>query len=210
MRIMSITRLTKEYINSHPSVKDCMRHGIINYSKLSRMIMKEKGVSEFDAVLIACRRHSSSIKKDKTSESAIINVMKASSIEVRNRRMAAVIEKSTSGDTIARLQQKIMRKKEPFHLIEGTNAITIITSMGFMEDITASCKGRITSIGDGLAELLIKSPRRIETTAGVNAHIFSLLADNNINVIEQMSCWTDTLIIIKEEDIGKAMEALKF
>ena len=35
------TELTEKYLEEHPSIKDCLKHGIINYSKLSRKIAQE-------------------------------------------------------------------------------------------------------------------------------------------------------------------------
>ena len=35
------TELTEKYLAEHPSIKDCLREGVINYSKLSRKIAKD-------------------------------------------------------------------------------------------------------------------------------------------------------------------------
>ena len=35
------TELTEKYLSEHPSIKDCLKEGIINYSKLSRKIANE-------------------------------------------------------------------------------------------------------------------------------------------------------------------------
>jgi aspartokinase len=42
------------------------------------------------------------------------------------------------------------------------------------------------------------------------AFIFSLFAEFNINIIETMSSWTDTIFVIEEKDIGKVMEIMRF
>jgi aspartokinase len=49
---------------------------------------------------------------------------------------------------------------------------------------------------------------RIETTPGVVSFIYGLLSDNGINVQEEMSCWTDLMIIIDEKNAAKAMRVL--
>jgi len=45
---MNITKLSEKYINEHPSIKDCVRKGLINYSSLTRQIASElaEGISE--------------------------------------------------------------------------------------------------------------------------------------------------------------------
>ncbi len=37
----SLAEKTRIYIDAHPSVKDCVSRGLINYSSLARMIMKD-------------------------------------------------------------------------------------------------------------------------------------------------------------------------
>ena len=40
----SLAEKTRMYIDAHPSIKDCVSKGLINYSSLARMIMKDIGV----------------------------------------------------------------------------------------------------------------------------------------------------------------------
>ncbi|GAG32571.1 unnamed protein product, partial [marine sediment metagenome] len=47
-------------------------------------------------------------------------------------------------------------------------------------------------------------------TPGVNAFVYSKFREHGINIIEQMSCWTDTIIVILEEHIATVMKFLKF
>ena len=59
------TELTEKYLSEHPSIKDCLKKGIINYSKLSRTIAKELNIEKktsIEAILIACRRYEAKIK----------------------------------------------------------------------------------------------------------------------------------------------------
>jgi hypothetical protein len=61
-----------------------------------------------------------------------------------------------------------------------------------------------------LAEVTIKSPEDIETTPGAYAYLCSLLGENNINIVETLSCWTDTIFLVREEDVGRVMSLLRF
>jgi hypothetical protein len=54
---MSITKQAEAYISEHPSIKDSLIKGLINYSALSREICEHLRTDRFDAVLIACRRY---------------------------------------------------------------------------------------------------------------------------------------------------------
>ena len=38
----------------------------------------------------------------------------------------------------------------------------------------------------------------------------NFLAENGVNILEFLSCWTDTLFIIDSKDVNKAITFLKF
>ena len=40
---------------------------------------------------------------------------------------------------------------------------------------------------------------------GVMGHICSILGENDVNIIETSSCWTDTIIVIKKEHLAKTI-----
>ena len=58
--------------------------------------------------------------------------------------------------------------------------------------------------------LIIKSPEDMEKVPGVVSYIYSLLGDHGVNVVETMSCWTDTIVVVSEKEIPTAMEFLSF
>ncbi|MBI3309188.1 MAG: hypothetical protein HYZ79_07435, partial [Candidatus Melainabacteria bacterium] len=101
---MNITKLTEQYISEHPSIKDCLKNGLINYSSLSRLIASDLSLSlekKFDAILIACRRFRKKLKKEDTQERKILSILKQSKIEIKNKIIAIVLEKDIfSGNLI--------------------------------------------------------------------------------------------------------------
>ncbi|MDP7180695.1 MAG: hypothetical protein QF824_05495 [Candidatus Woesearchaeota archaeon] len=210
---MNITKLTEQYISNHPSIKDGMKKGIINYSKLSRQIAEDSDIDlkkNFDAILIACRRYSDKLKSYETKESKVLKILKQSKVEIKNKIIVVVIEKSIYFDNLLTLEKEIKKKAEIFNLIEGTNAITLITTEEFLDKIRTLFKSKIIKENKDLVEITLRSPKEIETTPGVINYLYSLFWDNDINIVETMSCWTDTLFVIKEEDIGRIMPLLKF
>ena len=54
------------------------------------------------------------------------------------------------------------------------------------------------------------SAKQIETTSGVISYLYSLLGENNINILETLSCWTDTIFLVEEKDLSRVMEFLRF
>ena len=206
----NIQKQTEEYISAHPAILDSLKNGLINYSKLARLICKELNIKSFDAVLIACRRSYYKFKKSKAQEQQIVDILKRSRIEVKNKIIVVVLEKQVYYDSVLELGKEIKRKAETFHVIESNNAITLITSEDFLEKINSKFKQRIINLQTNLAEVTLKSPKELETTPGVMGYLFSLLAQNNINIVETMSCWTDTLFVVHDNDIQKIINVLRF
>ncbi len=210
---MNITKTTFEFIDQHPSIKDCVMKGIVNYSALSRFISRDLGLDpkkHFDAVVIACRRYYAKVKNKEPMETKIKKLLAASRVEVKNKIVVAVVEKDLYYANLIELHREIKAKAEVFHIIEGSSTMTIITTAGFLEHIRRFFRQKIIKITENLAELNLKSSRELEQIPGVMAYLTSLLAGNGINIIETMSTWTDTLFVIDEKDVPKAMQVLRF
>lgn len=210
---MSITKLTEHYIAEHPSVNDCLKKGLINYSSLTRNICKDLNLDlnkNFDAVLIACRRYYRKVSKEPVLEDKIINILKGSKLEVKTKIVVVLVEKNIYYGNLIELQKEVKKKSELFHIIEGSNTMTIITAHEFLGIVKKLFKNKIIKISEGLAEVTLKSSEDMENTPGVVAHLSTLLAENGINIIETMSTWTDTLFVIAEKDIARVMGLLRF
>jgi len=207
----NITKLTEEYINHHPSIKDAVKKGLINYYALTRLICKDAALdvkNNFDAVLIACRRYHKKIKDYKVLGDRIIQILRNSKLEVKTKIMVVVTEKNIYFNNLLDLQKDIKKKAEIFHVIEGSNTITLITSQEFKAEIEKLFKNKIIKITDGLAEVVMKHPEDMEDTPGVISYLTTLLAEKGINIVETMSCWTDTLFVVSEQDIAIVLDAL--
>ncbi len=212
-KMPNITKLTEEYISNHPSVKDCLKNDLINYSSLSRQIAKELNLNvknNFDAILIACRRYQRKLRGEEILENKISKILKNSKIEIKNKVIAVVLEKDVFFGTLQILEKEIKKNKEIFRIIEGASAITVITTEEFLDTIRKYFKNKIIAENTNLAEITIKSPKEIEEVPGTYAYLCSLFGENNINIVETLSCWTDTIFLIYEKDVGKAINLLRF
>lgn len=210
---MNITKITEKYVNEHPSIKDCLRKGMINYSALTRKIAEDLNLNlknNFDAILIACRRYFRKVKKEDILEKKIIDILRLSKLEVKNKIIVVVVEKDIYFNHLIDLHKEVKKKAEIFHIIEGSNTITLITASEFLEQIKRLFKNKILRITENLAEINLKSSEELEKTPGVIAYLATLLAENGINIVETMSTWTDTLFVVSENDIAKVMSVLKF
>ena len=210
---MNITKLAEDYIGEHPSIKDCLKNNLVNYSSLSRLIASDLNINlkkNFDAILIACRRFRRKLRQEDIFERRILKILKESKIEIKNKIIAVVLEKDILFGTLLNLEKEIKSKKEIFRIIEGASAITIITAEDFIDSIRKNFRNKIILENNNLAEITIKSPKELETTPGTYAYLCSLFGDNNINIVETLSCYTDTIFLIDEKDTGKVMSLLRF
>ena len=211
--MVNVTKLTEDYISKHPYVKDCLKKGLINYSSLTRQICADLDLSinkNFDAVLIACRRYFRKIKSEATTEKKIVDILKNSKIEVKNKINSVILEKNVAFSNLLELEKEAKKFMETFHIIEGTTFITIITTDEFSKKVKQVFRNKVIKEYPNLVEVILKSPREIVITAGVISYIYSLLGENDINVVDTLSSWTDTIFLVEEKDLSRVMEFLRF
>jgi len=210
---VNITKLTEDYISEHPYVKDCLKKGLINYSSLTRQICSDSDLDvkkSFDAILIACRRYFRKIKSEATTEKKIVDILKSSKIEVKNKINSIILEKSIVFANLLELEKEAKKFMETFHIVEGTTSITIITTDDFSKKVKQVFRNKIIKEYRNLVEVILKSPKEIVTTTGVISYIYSLLGENDINVVDTLSSWTDTIFLVEEKDLSRVMGFLRF
>ena len=212
--MVSITKQTQKYIAEHPSIKDAMKKNVVNYSKLARLIVKDLKLKKtnMEAVLIACRRYAEKLGKELSDiqEDKIIGVLRKSELEIKNKIVTVIINKKLYMENLLDIEKKIRKKAERFYVIEGTNVFTIIVGEKYLDELKEMFKRSILKITKDLAMITIQSAEDLEEIPGVVSYLYSLFADNGINIMETMSCWTDTIVVVAEEDVAKVMGFLKF
>lgn len=207
------TEITEKYLSEHPSIKDCLRAGIINYSKLSRKISKELNIEKktsMEAILIASRRYAEKIKKEKVREEKIIEILKQSELEIKNKILVAIIQKNFPSEYFIELEKNIKKNGDIIYVIEGTKTYTIITSEKYSKDIEDKFSNKIIKNTKNQAMIIMKNPKGVEETTGFTAYLYSRFGEHGVNILETMSCWTDTILVISEDDIATVMKFLKF
>ncbi|NDC39930.1 MAG: hypothetical protein EBZ48_18185 [Proteobacteria bacterium] len=205
---MNIAEITNRYISEHPSIKDCLRRGLINYSALAREICQYSGSTKFDAVLVACRRYLRRLRSQVAHERRITELLRRARVRLRNKIAVVIIEKPRDYERLYRLQRDVKLARGDFNLIEGEDSLTVITNTDFLPVIREAFKNRIRKVTEEQVQITMLFEEKIETTSGVVAFIYSLLAEHGINVREEMSCWTDVMLVLDEHDAARAMRVL--
>ncbi len=209
---MNITKLAEQYVENHPSVKDCVRNRLINYSKLSRRIIRAVNLKDvdFDAVLIACRRYFRKISEQDVLEEKIVGILSRSRLEVKNKTAVVVIDKDVFTEDLLDLEKKAKKSKATFYAVEGSNTITLVVSSELIGDIKGAFRGSVRKCWENLALVKVRSPEgEQDATPGFIAFLTGRISQRGINIPEFISCWSETLLVINESDIAAVMEALK-
>ncbi|MGD9963289.1 MAG: ACT domain-containing protein, partial [Thermoplasmata archaeon] len=205
----SVAGTTRKYIDRHPSIRDCVSKDLVNFSSLSRLIMKETGVTHEEAVLAASRRYAARLSKT-DFEGDIMSVFEESRLELKTRICIVVAKNEWIVlKNLEEVVRKILTDKSTMQVLESANAITVISEDKFLPTITRAIgEDHVVTVKQNLAEITVKSPQRIETTKGAFAYLVSMLSEQGINLLEAVSCYTDTIFIVNREDMMRAFDIL--
>ena len=188
----SIARLVREAIQMRPSLLDALKMGIVNYSALARMLKEEIGEGSTEAVKAAVIRIAEDLSKERRlQEEEVRSILKESKV---------------------RLQDKIAVLISPIKLDVPYLVTAYLTdSYVYIVDQTGLAKNLPKQVQamSNLVALVLLSPDRVETTPGFVAFITQLLGGHDINIIEFISCFTNTIIVLDTKDALKAFSLLQ-
>ena len=188
----SVARLVREAIQMRPSLLDALKMGIVNYSALARMLQEEIGEGSTDAVKAAVIRIAGDLSKERRlQEEEVRGILKESKIRLQ--------------DKIAVLISPI--KMDISYLVAAyltDSYVYIVDQTGLAKDIPEQVQ-----VMSNLVALVLLSPDRVETTPGFVAFIAQLLGGHDINIIEFISCFTNTIIVLGTRDALKAFSLLQ-
>lgn len=201
--------ITRSYIDRHPSIRDCISKDLINYSSLSRLIMKELGVKNEEAVLAASRRYAMKLAKS-DFEGDVTRLFEESRLELKTKICIVVAKNEWIVlKNLADVVRKILGEKSTMQVLQSANAITVISEDKHLPTIARAIgQEHILTIKKNLAEITVKSPARIEETPGAFAYLMGMLSEQGINLLEAVSCYTDTIFIVSREDMMRAFDIL--
>ncbi|MBI4416066.1 MAG: ACT domain-containing protein [Euryarchaeota archaeon] len=205
----SVARQVREYIDNHPSVADALKMDIVNYSALARRIGKELGIRKEEAVLAACRRYPADRLKGYREES-VKRVLQKSRVETRTKVATVTVVQGI--DVLQRLGdvvEELLDENRICRLIQVSQGTVIIVDEDAVSRVTRKLReGQIISVRRDLIEIAVTSPESIEDTPGLLAFLSTALASRGINIVQAMSCYTDTIFLLEPEDMTAAVDVL--
>jgi len=191
-RTKSVAQLVRETVRMRPSLMDALKMRIVNFSALARMLQEEIGEGSLEAVKAALIRIGEEVEEEGgLQEERVLSILK---------------------ESVVRLQDKIAVLISP-HELEIPHIVSayLTDSYVYIADQTR-IRNRLpegVNVTSNLVALLLISPQRVEVTPGFVAFLTSLLAGREINIVEFISCSTNTVIVLDSKDALKAFTLLQ-
>ncbi len=180
---MNIARRVRKYIDSHIIIKKSLSDNIVNYSSLARKIQREKGIDNFDAVLISIRRYANYLQK-KVFLKNVKQVLDESNI---------VFTKDCVDLTISTKNYSEGLRDFCDIVLIGDKDTALITHEKNLSKITSLLKNKIKMIRSGLVLVSIKTSN-VEDVPNFMFYLLSLT--KGMNIIEFASFSDETVFLI--------------
>jgi len=180
----------RAYLRNKPYLLEALEKGIVNLSELSRQIQEELKTGNATATKAALRRFTVELQKHKQKrEEKVLQILKRSAMAVYDRKAVII----TAKEIAAKNGMKVDLPGKFVYLLDRSD---------LPERITTLIKH------DNCTMIVVNSPEELESTVGVVAFLTTLLAEQSVNIVEFISCWTETIIVVDKKDSLKTYEAL--
>ncbi len=187
---MTTAQNVRNHLRNKPYLLEALEKGIVNLSELSRQIQLELKIDNTSAVKAALRRFAVELQKHKQKrEEKVLQLLRRSGIAVYDRKSVIITNKEV--ETKDGLKLDLLDKY--VYLLDRSDLPERISALVKHENCTM---------------IVIHSPEELEATPGVVAFLATLLAEQNVNIIEFISCWTETIMVVEKKDSLKAYEVL--
>ncbi len=187
---MTTAQQVRNHLRNKPYLLEALEKGIVNLSELSRQIQEELKIGNTTATKAALRRFAEELAKHKQKrEEKVLQILKRSSVTVYDRKAVII----TAKEIAAKNGMKVDLPNKFVYLLDRAD---------LPERVATLIKH------DNCTMIVINSPEELEATVGVVAFLTTLLAEQNVNIVEFVSCWTETIIVVDKKDSLKAYEAL--
>ncbi|MEW6748564.1 MAG: ACT domain-containing protein [Candidatus Micrarchaeota archaeon] len=190
----STSQLVNLYVKQRPFLKEVLRQGVVNHSALARKICIDAfgGLERESAVKMALVRMAARMDKTESDlEGKILEILAKSSMVLKNKVAVVISPRALEG-------------LHPLSQVESGGHLTYIVEQKELEGL--ALKG--ARVEKGLNLITIESPESVEEVPGVISHILGSLSSEGINVVEFISCYTDTLLIVRAADTARAYRVL--
>lgn len=212
---LSISDAVRRVITTHPSILDCIKLDVINYSSLARLLVDEvrrvggfKSVS-VNAVKMGIIRFSETLKSRKSFDEVIRDILAETTVELQTDLKLITLRREV---LLTRLKDfiPVIMQARFFQLTQGTKTFTLVVSEDIGKEVVKFFgKDSIEEIIDDQSAIVLISPKEIIAVPGVISYITSLLSWHGINITQVISCYVDTILVLNRRDVLRAYNLIE-
>ena len=207
---VSITKVVKGVIDEDLSLQDALGRRYGNYTAIARLIKPkvEKDLGRkvnFESLVTSVKRVKPRLQ---LAQGSIEAVLARSVINVRTDVAKLNLEKTKRSLESAR---NIMAtyQEEFLEISESNSAITMIFDQKLLEEILKKFNDDdVLDEQPDLAAIIVHSPTEIVRTPGVVLSIYTKIAENHVNIEDTVSCFTDTIVVIRMDEVARTFSTL--
>ncbi len=207
---ISITKVVKGVIDEDLSLQDALGRRYGNYTAIARLIKPkvEKDLGHkvnFESLVTSVKRVKPRLQ---LTQGSIEAVLARSVINVRTDVAKLNLEKTKRSLESAR---NIMAtyQEEFLQISESNSAITMIFDQKLLEEILKKFNDDdVLDEQPDLAAIIVHSPTDIVRTPGVVLSIYTKIAENHVNIEDTVSCFTDTIVVIRMDEVARTFSTL--
>jgi aspartokinase len=205
----SISRTVKGIMNSDLYFQDSLQRDYCNITALARLIkpqidqMLDRNIN-IESIVTAVKRSKIIYNAPKLPTAS---VLANSTISVKTDVAKLSIGKSKK--TIEKVAKALQNIDNFISVSESILSITFVFDDALLGKVKAMFSNyEILEIEEDLAAIMVHSPEEIIKTPGCAIAFYNQLAYRHINIEDTVSCYTDTIVLVKMSDVGKAFNAL--
>lgn len=206
----SITNAVKEVVNNDLSFQDSLQRDYCNISALARIVKPQIDQmlgrnTSVESIVTALKR---SRRDYNVPERPIASILAGSTVSVKTD--VAKLSAAKSKKTIEKVAKSLTQNVDNYISVsESIMSITLVFDDVVLDDVKGMFgQGDVLEVEDDLAAIIVHSPEEIIKTPGCAIAFYNQLARRHINIEDTVSCYTDTIMLVKMDQVGKAFNAL--
>lgn len=213
-----VSRIVERFIRSRSGIADCLRQGLINHRALARLICEaypapgkaKRGetAARVAAAQMAIGRLSRRMKSAESNEAKILRELRRSRVLTRSNMMAVILRAPQPLEKIVDLQREILAEDDELTVVHGMRNVTLILGEEYREAVRRHFS-RSLRIIPGLVKLQILVGEQSVQMRGFSAFVYAQVAGHGVNLIQELTCSGEYLLLIEAKDLEKTLAALR-
>lgn len=203
---LSISKLVKKVVDNHPTISDCLKNKLLNYTSTAKLIKPEiekitGSEVSLESVKMALIRYSDEVSKDRSlHDEKIRKVIAETTLQLRNEVVVLTIRWETFVTKFDKILN-VIKNSRFFQITQGIDTFSmVLEKKNLFSLMKVISKEEIIEIIEDQSAIVLQSPKEIITTPGVISFITNLFFKNGINLTQVISCYLDTIFIVNSKD----------